>query len=377
MKTYMAGAPGLTSREKRWQALTRGRLLSYWNISQEEFNVPYAFALIKKRHMSGNKERKVDLFLDSGAYSAWTQGKPIDIQEYIRFIKENLDILDVYANLDGIPLRGSKKEEDEEGGIHHFLEAHGKDSAELTLKNQRIMEKAGLHPLPCFHFGEPFEYLQYYVDNYDYLALGVVGNSGKKLIPWLNKCFSQYICDKDGMPKVKVHGFAVTSLKVMLMYPWYSVDSTSWVLTGRMGSIFIPQFRNGVWNYNEQSWKIAVSNRSPNLRDVKKDSHVFHLSTEKRKIFDRYIAEKGFVLGKSDFKVVDASYTPQENERWLKRDPKLGKHKRELEIILEPGLSNTYQLRDEINIIYFLDLEENCPKWPWPFKTKEVQNGFF
>ena len=48
------------------------------------------------------KNNKVELFLDSGAFSAFTQKVTIDIQEYIAFIKEHEDIIDVYANLDVI-----------------------------------------------------------------------------------------------------------------------------------------------------------------------------------------------------------------------------------------------------------------------------------
>ena len=77
-----------------------------------------------------NKMNKVDLFLDSGAFSAMTQGVKIDIYEYIDFIKEHEDVLEVYANLDVI------------------------GSAEGTWKNQMIMEEAGLKPLPVFHYGE-------------------------------------------------------------------------------------------------------------------------------------------------------------------------------------------------------------------------------
>ena len=44
----------------------------------------------------------VDVFLDSGAFSAWTRGMEIDIQKYIEFIKQNQDIITVYANLDVI-----------------------------------------------------------------------------------------------------------------------------------------------------------------------------------------------------------------------------------------------------------------------------------
>jgi len=47
MKIYMAGTPGTSSREKSWLTLIKNRLLSYWDIQEEQFGVPFAFKLIK------------------------------------------------------------------------------------------------------------------------------------------------------------------------------------------------------------------------------------------------------------------------------------------------------------------------------------------
>lgn len=301
---------------------------------------------------------KVDLFLDSGAFSAWTQGVNIDIYEYIDFIKKHLDVLEVYANLDVIGLGGKQP---------------NRITAEKTLENQKIMEAAGLNPLPCFHFGEPFEFLQYYVDNYDYLALGVAGNTGNRLMPWLDECFGNYICDKDGMPKVKVHGFAITSLKMMMRYPFYSVDSTSWIMTSRMGSIFVPRYKNGKWIYDENSWRVAVSSRSPDKFEAGK--HIDTFSPREKQIILSYIHEKGYKLGKSRFETRPQDYELKENERWAEKKPKDKNALRSIEIIEEEGISNCYQLRDEMNIIYFQDLEKSMPKWPWAFKQKGIK-GF-
>lgn len=319
----------------------------------------HLFAL-EKHWFKMNTENKVHLFLDSGAFSAWTSNVQINIQEYIQFIKDNEERIDVYANLDVIGIGGKQPNE---------------LTAKLTLKNQRIMEKAGLIPLPCFHYGEPLEYLDYYIEHYDYLALGVAGNSGKKIMPWLNECFLNHICNDKGIPKIKIHGFAVTSLRVMLRYPFWSVDSTSWVVTGRMGSIFIPRYKAGKWVYDESSWKIMVSNRSPGMKI--KDKHIDTISPMERKIFLEYIHEKGYVLGKSDFKLIDQKHELAENERWAENRLKNKTDKRMLETIIEPGISNKYQLRDEINIIYFLDLEKSRPKYPWAFKMEQTQKGLF
>jgi hypothetical protein len=43
----MAGTPGTSSREQSWQSLIINRLLSYWDIQEDQFGVPYAFKLIK------------------------------------------------------------------------------------------------------------------------------------------------------------------------------------------------------------------------------------------------------------------------------------------------------------------------------------------
>ena len=301
------------------------------------------------------KTNKVELFLDSGAFSAWTQKVEINIQDYITFIKTHENVIDVYANLDVI------------------------GSPEKTWENQLIMEKAGLLPLPVYH--TPFEnpkWLRRYLDRgYDYIALGGMAGgavSKQQITKQLDSVFFDQLCDQKGMPKVKVHGFGLTALSILLRYPWYSVDSTSWVVTGRMGSIYIPRHKGGEWIYDENSWKIAVSNRSPNTKEAGK--HIETLPPTEKRICLDYIHNKGYELGVSEFKEVKPDHVLAENERWAEKKEK-DQQKRLLEVIKEPGISNKYQLRDEMNIIYFLDLEKSMPEWPWAFKKKGVSNGFF
>lgn len=310
------------------------------------------------RDRENAKRKEIDIFLDSGAFSAWTQGVDVDIQEYIKFIKEHEDLLTVYANLDVIGLGGKLPNE---------------LTAEMTLKNQKIMEEAGLNPLPCFHFGEPYEYLQYYVDNYDYMAFGVAGRKGSALIPWLDTCFSDYVCDAEGYPKIKVHGFAVTSLPLMLRYPWYSADSTSWVMTSRTGAIYIPRYKDGEWIYDENSWKISVSSRSPKTKGG--GVHISTLPPKKRQIVLDYVHMKGYVLGSSEFKEVSQTHEITDSERWAEKKPKDKNAPRLLEIIKEDGISNRYQLRDEMNILYFRDLQDSIEPYPRKFKVEKFR-GF-
>jgi hypothetical protein len=294
-------------------------------------------------------KNKVDLFLDSGAYSAWSQGIEIEIDDYISFIKEHKKHISVYANLDVI------------------------GDPEATLNNQKIMEKAGLKPLPCFHYGEDIKYLKYYLKNYQYIAFGgMVGTHKVNLDKWLNEMFGKYICDKEGYPKIKVHGFGLTSLSLTMKYPWYSVDSTSWVMTGRMGGVLIPVFKNGKYVYDKLPMKVSVSTTSPNL---KTKDHVRNYSPLKQKTVLKYLKEKGYVLGESKFKRESVDYKLRKKERWAESKVK-GAKQRRVEIRMKIGVSNCYKLRDEVNIIYYRDLEESFGKYPRKFKAEERQEGF-
>lgn len=294
-----------------------------------------------------NVENKVDLFLDSGAFSAYTQNVEIDIYEYIKFIKLHKKDLEVYANLDVI------------------------GDAQATWNNQMIMEKAGLKPIPCFHFGEDWNWLHKYINRCDYIALGgiAIKKDRQALYRWLDQCFT-IICDKNGYPTVRVHGFGLTSLKLMLRYPWYSVDSTSWVVTGRMGAIYVPKKYRGNWVYDQDSYKVSVSNKSPNMKEA--GQHITNLSPKYRQIIFEYIHEKGYTLGKSVFHEESEQYKLKENQKWNGK-PKDGK--RCVETIEEVGLCNDYRLRDELNIIYFLDLESHIPSYPRQFEGGKQKNG--
>lgn len=149
-------------------------------------------------------------FADSGAFSSFTQGVPIDLDQYIDWIRRFVHLFDVYGNLDVI---GSPSE---------------------TLQNQRYMEAAGLSPLPVFHVGEPWDYLEQYIDQYLYIALGGLvpyATYPDKIMPWLARCFRM------ADTKAVYHGFGVTGFNTMYQFPWYSVDSSAWMAGVRYGRI--------------------------------------------------------------------------------------------------------------------------------------------
>lgn len=139
-----------------------------------------------------------EIMLDSGAFSAWNAGKQIDINKYIDFIKDNN--IDIYFNLDVI------------------------GDVEGTKANQRIMEQAGLNPIPVFHYGEPLEYLDWLVDQgYTYIGLGgTVGKSVKQRQEFFDEVFARH-------PHIDYHALGVTAKTLVENYNWYSCDSTTWL----------------------------------------------------------------------------------------------------------------------------------------------------
>ena len=184
----------------------------------ESYHYIYRQSAVDKIRQDGKK-----VFLDSGAFSAFIKGIEINIPAYCEYVQKNIDIIEI---VDGVLLASVLD------GIGDPLK---------TWQNQLHMESLGVKPLPCFHYGEDERWLEHYMVNYDYIALGgMVPISTPQLIHWLDRIFERYLCDNTGRLKIKVHGFGLTSLPLMKRYPWYSVDSSTWVMWSANGMLLVP-----------------------------------------------------------------------------------------------------------------------------------------
>lgn len=217
-------------------------------LTEHEQNLVQAVPNVLESYHYVNKQSFVDqmrnddakIFLDSGAFSAFTLGVTIDLPTYCEYIKRNMDLIRV------------------EDGIVMASVLDGIGDPLQTYRNQLHMEALGAKPLPCFHSGEDERYLEYYVKNYEYITLGgMVGSSTKQLCIWLDRMFDRYLTDGSGKPRLKVHGFGITSIPIMERYPWYSVDSSSWIQSAAFGSIVTPE-----WG------PLSVSEKSPSRHDA-------------------------------------------------------------------------------------------------------------
>lgn len=176
----------------------------------------------KQKYVEKIRKDKRKIFLDSGAFSAFTKGVEIDLRAYCRYVQENIDILEV---VEGQPL---------------FSVLDGIGDPLKTYQNQVAMERLGVRPLPCFHYGEDERYLEWYVANYDYITLGgMVPISTPQVKLWLDRIWEKYLVDGAGHPKIRVHGFGLTTLSLMERYPWFSVDSSSWIQIANNGGLVL------------------------------------------------------------------------------------------------------------------------------------------
>lgn len=162
-------------------------------------------------------------FLDSGAFSFFQAGDrdgSHTLQPYIDYLKGPAAGHQRYASMDVI------------------------GSAPKTWKNDQVMRAAGLDPIAAVHFGEPHETIKQYLDaGVQYIALG--GYAGAMVKPrvamkWISAVFSHI---RDNFEKtgklVKIHGFGMMDEAILLSYPFYSVDSTVWLISQRYGKVVL------------------------------------------------------------------------------------------------------------------------------------------
>lgn len=149
--------------------------------------------------------------LDSGAYSAATSGKEIDLNKYIDDCHRLMKTKKPPKHIFGLDVIGDP---------------------EASAKNIDEMRRQGVDALATFHYGSPYHYLKD-VSAYGKMAFGGLvqrgaGGHGTRLdasmrLRFLENCFSRI-----DWP-VWIHGFGCCDHKILLKYPLASADSTSWV----------------------------------------------------------------------------------------------------------------------------------------------------
>lgn len=155
----------------------------------------------------------VEVFADSGAFSAATLGTTISLADYAAWLKDWQGLLTTAATLDVI------------------------GDADATHRNTLALEDMGLNVLPVFHTGSPWDRLEKLCAQYSYVALGGMVPYTRmygEVMRWMVKCFR--IGAEHG---TVFHGFGQTNATAMASLPFYSVDSSTWSTGARYGWMFL------------------------------------------------------------------------------------------------------------------------------------------
>ena len=239
----------------------------------------------------------------------------------------------------------------------------------LTWEIQRYFEdEHGVQPIPIVHCHCPMEWVDKYVESDKYTLMGVgglgQGISKSEYFDWGDRFFT-HICPKsnDYKPVIRTHGFAMTSLQLICRWPWWSVDSATWVKLSAYGWIYVPisadeggagflfdktpltvnfSRRPGKKEYPEFGMLHTKENtEAPSPRALEEAKHWDNLRNTHKRMVKRWLDHIGMD--------VDQVNDEEDNK--------------------EMDLTNHHRSRSIANLKYLTDLQDSRPKWPWPLSA--------
>lgn len=218
-------------------------MLSYYSDKKSAYD---NFLKPRKERMEKGLENG-KLFMDSGAFTAWTQGATISVDEYCNYINENGEYVDYFGQLDSIPKVGCSV-------------AEAELAAENTKKNYFEMISKVKYPekvVYTFHVGEPIaifeEMLKWGTENKDKMKMIAIGGMVKKNAADKHSVISRaFDAIRRIYPDVKVHLFGCTSTQYFLDYPATSGDSSNYIMSATKGGVWTP---GGLYGFGEKKDK--------------------------------------------------------------------------------------------------------------------------
>lgn len=216
---------------------------------------------------------RCNIMMDSGAFTAWSAGKPVTLAELIAYNDKILATYGarhnfVFIALDVIP--GERGRFATQSEITAAVEQSKANFVVLQehYKGQTIM--------PVYHSGEHVSLRNWYMDRTDYICLSMdQGMSENNRLEWAKRV---------AVDGYRYHGLAATGNKMATQIGWYSIDSSSWVTVGSMGSI--------LWPIGEQFRVLAVSENSPARHTA--GQHIKTLTPIETELVRAYIVRLGF-----------------------------------------------------------------------------------
>ena len=224
------------------------------------------------------KSAMKEVMLDSGAFTAWTKGHKLTVQDLIATYDDTLRKLNPkltvwLINLDVIPGKP--------GHVPGPTEMQA--AMDEGDRNYAILKKRfGSRVLPVYHQTEGVARLREVMSMNDYIGLGFRQDFGEGDRV---RHAEEVLAEIGG--KVKTHGLATTGYKMLRRTRFDSVDSATWLYIAAMGGVML------VRDDGEVS-SIAISSSSPRQRELR--DHYSTLIDSEKDLVQQRIREAGVTL---------------------------------------------------------------------------------
>lgn len=209
---------------------------------KRELNIDQLFSQYLERKLIVNTikykrehpEYTARIMVDSGAYTAYTKGVEIDVDDYIDFLNEWGDDIECFVGVDTVPDPRNVDYTYAQKTWDNYLYMYDKLRPEIRHKL-----------IVVFHYGEDFKWLKNMLEyrhpdgsKLEYIGLAISTEDTAKLrVGWARQC--RKIINESSNPDVKTHAFGVGVKSVLDHINVTSTDATSWVKRAAYGMISI------------------------------------------------------------------------------------------------------------------------------------------
>lgn len=242
-------------------------------------------------------------------------------------------------------------------------------SPDGTWQTQKYFENEhGLKPVPIIHRGTHMKYLDRYLA-LDYKMIGLGGFASgvggwREMREYCDAAFLR-ICPESNeyLPIIRVHGFAMTGWRGIRRWPWFSVDSTSWVIWPSNGWIPVPRWSEKTgWRYDLPPivMNVCPGSKTKQLRQRHFDNVPLSGQTNLKRWLDEVGVSWGLVAEGGKVNPGGIGLGPTDD----------GKGE-----MVEYGVTSHHRARTMANLHYFIGLEKSLPEWPWPLDPSIIHSN--
>lgn len=273
MKYFLSGASGIKAHlTPEVAAFIPYRLLSMHKAFKGNTKV---WCEVSHHAKSGMKE----VMLDSGAFTAFTKGHKVTLEELTATYDDTLSKLNPklqvwLINLDVIPGEYGRVASPKE--IDDALVAS-------DINYKKLKKRYGDRVLPVYHQTEPLSRLRDVCKQNWFIGAGFRQDFSEE---HRIRC-AEEVLEYAHSQNVIVHGLATTGYKMLRRAPFDTVDSASWLYTAAMGGIHFIDPRGDLSD-------ISISQESPMQRDAR--GHYRTITPEEQAWILAKIKEAGATL---------------------------------------------------------------------------------